>query len=56
LLAKDLSGLDVVALMVDGMHFVESRCGVALGIEIDGVKRPLVLVEGPTENATLVGR
>jgi transposase-like protein len=54
LLAADLSGLDVVALMVDGVHFAESCCVVALGIDIDGTKHPLALVEGSTENATLV--
>jgi transposase-like protein len=54
LLAKDLSGLDVVALMVDGVHFAETCCVVALGIDIEGTKHPLALVEGPTENATLV--
>jgi transposase-like protein len=54
LLAKDLSGLDLVALMIDGVHFGEHCCVVALGIDIDGVKRPLSLVEGSTENATLV--
>jgi len=54
LLAADLSGLDLVALMIDGVHFAESCCIVALGIGIDGVKHPLALVEGSTENATLV--
>jgi putative transposase len=54
LLAADLSGLDLVALMVDGVHFGEHTCVVALGIDIDGVKHPLALVEGSTENATLV--
>jgi putative transposase len=54
LLAKDLSGLDLVALMIDGVHFGEHCCVVALGIDIDGVKHPLSLVEGSTENATLV--
>ncbi len=54
LLAKDLSGLDVVALLVDGVHFAESCCVVALGIDIEGIKHPLALVEGSTENATLV--
>jgi transposase-like protein len=54
LLAADLSGLDLVALMVDGVHFGEHTCIVALGIDIDGVKHPLSLVEGSTENATLV--
>src|SRR5260370_33694620 len=54
LLAADLSGLDLVALMIDGVHFAESCCIVALGIDIEGVKHPLALVEGSTENATLV--
>ena len=54
LLAADLSGLDLVALMVDGVHFAEHLCVVALGIGIDGTKVPLAVVEGSTENATLV--
>jgi transposase-like protein len=54
LLAADLSSLDLVALMVDGVHFGEHCAVVALGIDIDGVKHPLSLVEGSTENATLV--
>ena len=40
--------------MVDGVHFGEHTCVVALGIDIDGTKHPLSLVEGSTENATLV--
>jgi len=54
LLGKDLSGLDLVALMIDGVHFADHLCVVALGIGIDGVKHPLALVEGSTENTTLV--
>src|SRR6185295_14731683 len=54
LLSADLCGLDLVALMIDGVHFAESCCIVALGIDIGGVKHPLALVEGSTENATLV--
>jgi transposase-like protein len=54
LLAADLSSLDLVALMVDGVHFGEHTCVVALGIDIDGTKHPLSLVEGSTENTTLV--
>jgi hypothetical protein len=34
-----------VGLIVDGVHFAESCCGVALGIGTDGVKHPLALVE-----------
>ena len=54
LLAADLSGLDLVALMIDGVHFGEHLCVVALGIGIDGTKHPLALVEGCTENTTTV--
>jgi putative transposase len=54
LLGAELSQLDLVAFMVDGVHFGEHICVVALGIDIDGVKHPLSLVEGSTENATLV--
>ena len=54
MMATDLSGLDLVALMVDGVHFAEHCCIVALGIGIDGTKHPLGVVEGSTENATVV--
>jgi transposase-like protein len=54
LLTADLTGLDLVAFMVDGVHFGEHTCVVALGIAIDGTRHPLSLVEGSTENATLV--
>ena len=54
LLEADLSGLDLVALMIDGVHFGEHLCVVALGIDIDGVKHPLGLAEGSTENTSVV--
>jgi putative transposase len=54
LMSADLSGLDLVALMVDGVVFAGHMAVVALGIDIDGHKHPLALVEGDTENATLV--
>jgi putative transposase len=55
LLAQDLSTLDLVALMVDGIRVAEHCCVVALGVTIDGTKVPLGLAEGATENATVVG-
>jgi putative transposase len=55
LLARDLTGLDLVALMVDGIRVADHCCVVALGITIDGAKVPLALAEGATENATVVG-
>ncbi len=56
LMAVDLSGLDLVAIMVDGVHFAQHLCVVALGIDIEGTKHPLALVQGDTENATVVKR
>ena len=54
LMTQDLSSLDLVAFMVDGVHFADHVCVVALGITIDGIKVPLAIEEGSTENATLV--
>ncbi len=54
LLAADLSGLDPVVLLVDGVSFGEHLCVVALVIDADGRKHPVSLREGSTENATLV--
>jgi transposase-like protein len=54
LMRRDLSGLDLVAVMLDGVHFAEHVLVVALGISIDGTKIPLAVAEGSTENATLV--
>ena len=44
LMSGDLSGLDLVAVMVDGVHFADHLCVVALGIDLDGTKHPLALV------------
>jgi putative transposase len=54
LMSRRLEDLDLVAFMVDGVHFGEHTCVVALGIGIDGTKHPLAVEEGSTENATLV--
>jgi len=54
LLAAPLHELDLVALMIDGVHFGEHVCVVALGVGIDGTKHPLALVDGDTENTTVV--
>ena len=53
LLAADLSELDLVALMIDGVWVADHCCVVALGVTIDGTKVPLALAEGATENATV---
>jgi putative transposase len=47
LVAADLSHLDLVAVMVDGVGFAEHLCVVALGIGIDGTKHPLPWSKGP---------
>jgi putative transposase len=54
LMSRRLDDLDLVAFLADGVHFGDHTCVVALGIGIDGVKHPLALEEGSTENATLV--
>ena len=54
LMGARLSGLDLVALLIDGVHFGEHLCVVALGVGMDGLKHPLGVVEGSTENATVV--
>lgn len=53
LMGADLSELDLVAIMIDGVHFAGHCCVVALGIGVDGRKHPLALEEGDTENTTV---
>src|SRR5687768_4612840 len=48
-----LDGLDLVALLLDGVHIGEHCLIVALGIAADGQKHALGLWEGATENATV---
>jgi putative transposase len=54
LLSRDLSGLDVKVLMVDGEHLADRCCVVALAITADGTKIPVGLWDGATENKTVV--
>jgi transposase-like protein len=54
LMGRDLSGLDVAALMIDGIVFAECCCVVALVITADGTKVPVGCWEGDTENARVV--
>ncbi len=46
-----LEGLDVVGLLIDGVHVAEHCLIVALGIAADGQKHALGLWDGSTENA-----
>jgi len=52
LMRRDLSKLDLVVLMIDGIHFEDHVVLAALGIALDGTKHVLGLWEGATENAT----
>jgi transposase-like protein len=54
LMARDLTDLDVAALMIDGVHFAEHCCVVALAVTADGTKVPVGLWLGDTENKTIV--
>lgn len=54
LMSRDLSDLDLAALMLDGVHFAEACCVVALAICTDGTKVPVGLWLGDTENKTIV--
>ena len=51
--STSLEGLDLVGLLLDGVHVGEHCLIVALGIAADGEKHALGLWEGSTENATL---
>jgi len=54
LMARDLSGLDVAALMVDGIEVAGQCCVASLVITADGTKVPVGLWLGDTENKTVV--
>src|SRR5712692_7548831 len=54
LMSRDLRGLPLVALMIDGVHFGEHVVLAAVGVDERGGKHVLGLREGATENATAV--
>jgi putative transposase len=54
LMSRDLSELDLAALMLDGVYFADACCVVALAIGADGTKVPVGLWLGDTENKTVV--
>ena len=54
LMARDLSGLDVAVVMIDGIDIAGQCCVVALVICTDGTKVPVGLWLGDTENKTVV--
>ena len=54
-MASDLSKLDLLVIQIDGLHIGDDLVLVAaLGIDGEGDKHPLGLVEGATENAAVV--
>ena len=54
-MASDLSQLDLLVIQIDGLHIGNDLVLVgALGIDREGNKHPLGLVEGATENAAVV--
>jgi transposase-like protein len=53
LMSRSLADVRLAALMLDGIDLKGRCCVVALGITTDGVKLPLGLWDGSTENATV---
>ena len=54
-MASDLSKLDLLVIQIDGLHIGNDLVLVAaLGIDGEGHKHPLALIEGATENAAVV--
>ena len=51
---KKLNDLDLVAILIDGIHLGRQVLVVALGIEISGKKHVLGVWQGATENTTVV--
>lgn len=54
LMGRRLDDVRLAVMMLDGLDIAERTHVVALGISTEGVKIPLGLWEGSTENATLV--
>ena len=55
LMSRRLEDVRLAVMMLDGLEIAERTHVVALGISTEGVKIPLGLWEGSTENATLAG-
>jgi len=53
LMSRGLKDVRLAAMMLDGLEIAERMHVVALGVTTEGVKLPLGLWEGSTENATL---
>src|SRR3954451_13357935 len=53
LMSRPLGDLRLAVVMLDGIELKGRCCVVALGIDTEGVKHPLGLWDGSTENATV---
>ncbi|UGY16928.1 IS256 family transposase [Bradyrhizobium septentrionale] len=54
-MAADLSALDLLVVQIDGLHLGDDLVLVAaIGVDGEGNKHPLALVEGATQNAATV--
>src|SRR6187549_3428432 len=54
-MGADLAQLDLLVIQIDGIHIAEDLTLLAaIGIDGEGVKHPLGLLEGATENAAVV--
>jgi len=54
-MGADLSALDIMVVQIDGIHITEHLVLVAaIGIDSEGVKHPLGLIEGATEHGAVV--
>ena len=53
LMSRDLSTLDICVLLLDGVHCADRCCVIALAITADGIKVPVGLWIGDTENKTI---
>ncbi len=53
LMSRSLANVRLAALMLDGLELKGRCCVVALGVTTEGVKVPLGLWDGSTENATV---
>lgn len=53
LLERDLSGLNLAVVFIDGVGFADNLLVAAIGVDSGGNKHPLGLWQGATENATV---
>ena len=53
-LASDFSGLDLLVIQIDGLHVGDHVLMAAIGVDGNGDKHVLAVVEGATENTVVV--